>query len=57
MKGVFRLLHATYQEEDGDGGGLLLEVTAAGAPLLPHHGDHHDGETHQTTGEGGKSAS
>ena len=48
MKGVFRLAHLTHQEEDGDGGGLLLEVAAAGAPLLPHHGDQHDGETHQT---------
>ena len=59
MKGVFRLAHLTHQEEDGDGGGLLLEVAAAGASLLPHHGDQHDGETHQPykSGEGGKSAS
>ena len=59
MKGVFRLAHLTHQEENGDGGGLLLEVAAAGASLLPHHGDQHDGETHQPykSGEGGKSAS
>ena len=44
--------HLTHQEEDGDGGGLLLEVAAAGASLLPHHGDQHDGETHQTNKSG-----